>query len=144
MGASSSAQLRPCQSIKIDKIVHHVACDHNRHVFQDFHDDCLRTEKLLQLRVALVSFFPDGALFLTGKKPRRFAKMLLESWKEHFPDSQETTRSLAMKLSNYDRCLQKKELVTKAGRVNWSQTMIKNVKVTRDEALNKLTMDAMN
>ena len=89
------------------------SCCHKMHVFKHFNpeDTCTRTETLLQLRLTLSSEFPDG------KKPRNFAKLLLESWNEHFTTSKETTRSLAQKLSSYDR-REEKEVVTNTGKIN--------------------------
>ena len=91
------------------------SCCHKMHVFKHFNpeDTCTRTETLLQLRLTLSSEFPDG------KKPRNFAKLLLESWNEHFTTSKETTRSLAQKLSSYDR-REEKEVVTNTGKINWT------------------------
>ena len=146
--ASLLAQVRVDNSLssldlegETDNLAHH-DCDHQKHVFTECSDNCLRTETLLQLRVSLVSFFPDGSLFKSGPKPRRFAKMLLESWKQHFPDSQESTRSLSIKLGNYDKCHVQNKPVSKSGRIQWSQKMIKDVKISRDAALSRLGKEA--
>ena len=70
--------------------------------------------------------------------------MMLDSYKQHFPQTNETTRSLSMKLSLYDRSLIHKELILKSGKVNWSPQMIQNIKLTREEALDRLSKEAQD
>ena len=138
-----------------------VECDHPKHVFTDTDsDNCEKTEKLLQLRVALVNFFPEGSLFKPGPKPRKFSKMMYENWKQHYPgesqddltviyhslylflDSLENTHSLSIKLGHYDRCHLQNKPVSKSGRIKWSKKMIEDVKISRDAALSKLAKEA--
>ena len=115
-------------------------CNHKIHLFKEMseNDNCAHTEKVLQLRLTLSSVFQDK------KKPRNFSKMLLDSYKQHFPQTNETTRSLSMKLSLYDRSLIHKELILKSGKVNWSPQMIQNIKLTREEALDRMSKEAQD
>ena len=112
-------------------LVESSSCCHKMHVFKDLHikENCTKTEVLLQLRLTLNSVFPDGK-----PRPRHFASLLLQSWKEHFPDTTETTRSIAQKLSAYDRRQNEKEIVSSSGKINWTTDMIQNVRETRNEA----------
>ena len=86
-----------------------VCAKHYIHVFYDDQDkshECILTEQLLQIRTALVPQFPGADLFKSGKKPPGFAKMLLGEWLRYYPESQENTKTISMKIGRYDRAPQ--------------------------------------
>ena len=124
-----------------------VCAKHYIHVFYDDQDkshECILTEQLLQIRTALVPQFPGADLFKSGKKPPGFAKMLLGEWLRYYPESQENTKTISMKIGRYDRAPQMLVQETKSanGRINWSPAMIENIRATRDRALQLLSAEA--
>ena len=50
--------------------------------------------------------FPGADLFKSGKKPPGFDKMLLGEWLRYYPESQEYTKTISMKIGCYDRAPQ--------------------------------------
>ena len=117
-----------------------VCPNHFIHVFYDEQDknvECVLTDQLLQMRNSLISKFPGQDLFKSGKKPPGFAKQLLSSWLVLYPDSQENTKSISMKIGRYDRAPQVllQDTKTPSGRINWSPAMIENIKTSREIAI---------
>ena len=120
-----------------------VCPQHYIHVFYDDQDknvSCLLTDQLLQMRDSLISKFPGQDLFKSGKKPPGFAKLLLAKWLVLYPDSQENTKSISMKIGRYDRAPQVllQDTKTATGRINWSPAMIENIKTCREVAIEKV------
>ena len=120
-----------------------VCPQHFIHVFYDDQDknvECILTEQLLQMRNSLISKFPGQDLFKSGKKPTGFAKLLLSKWLVVYPDSQENTKSISMKIGRYDRAPQVLLQDTKSatGRINWSPTMIEDIKTCRERAIERV------
>ena len=117
-----------------------VCPNHFIHLFYDDQDknvECILTDQLLKMRNSLISKFPGQDLFKSGKKPPGFAKQLLSSWLVLYPDSQENTKSISMKIGRYDRApaVLLQDTKMPSGRINWSPSMIENIKTSRERAI---------
>ena len=81
-------------------------CDHGHwvHLFsdKDVNVECILTEQLLQIRNSFKDTF-QGCDIFKPRKPKGLASMVLDQWREHYPNSEETNKTIGFKLAKYDR-----------------------------------------
>ena len=103
------------------------------HVFHDRDKDveCVLTQQLLEIRKTLEPQFP-GCDIYSPRKPKGFSASVLDQWKKYYPHSEESVKTIAHKLSKFDRGpdpdLDANGVkITPKGRVMWSQIMLNNL-----------------
>ena len=58
--------------------------------------------------------------------------MVLEEWRKHYPNSEETNKTIGFKLAKYDRGPESEKVkVTPSGRISWSPQMLAKLQETR-------------
>ena len=111
-------------------------CDqgHWVHLFsdKDVNVECILTEQLLQIRNSFKDTF-QGCDIFKPRKPKGLASMVLDQWKEHYPNSEETNKTIGFKLAKYDRGPDNAEKikVSPSGRISWTPQMLQKLQETR-------------
>ena len=90
------------------------------------------TEQLLQIRNSFKDTF-QGCDIFKPRKPKGLASMVLDQWREHYPNSEETNKTIGFKLAKYDRgpTETEKVKVSPSGRISWSPQMLQKLQETR-------------
>lgn len=115
----------------------HSICKNNHwvHLFsdRDINIECILTEQLLQIRNSLKDSF-EGCDIYKPRKPKGLSSTVLEEWKRHYPNSEETNKTIGFKLAKYDRGPVEKVKVSPSGRIFWTPIMLQKLQETRQIA----------
>ena len=90
--------------------------------------------QLLQIRQSLQASF-EGCDIYTPRKPKGLASKALEEWRKHYPNSEETNKTIGYKLAKYDRGPDSIKLkISPSGRIVWSPQMLQKLQEARQTA----------
>ena len=69
------------------------------------------------------------------RKPKGLASLALEEWKKHYPNSEETNKTIGFKLAKYDRGPDSEKVkISPSGRIVWSPQMLQKLQEARQIA----------
>ena len=89
---------------------------------------------MLQIRQSLQASF-EGCDIYTPRKPKGLASKALEEWRKHYPNSEETNKTIGYKLAKYDRGPDSIKLkISPSGRIVWSPQMLQKLQEARQTA----------
>ena len=117
---------------------------HWSHLFHDRDKgvECFLTDQLLQIRKEMEPKYP-GCDIYSPRKPKGFSASVLEEWKKFYPNTEETNKTIGYKLAKFDRGPDKDVdergvKITAKGRIMWSQMMLNNLQVAKQNAIKKV------